>query len=63
MFGSREQDDPKLILPHQRLTERRFVLEPLLEIDAAATLPDGTPLAEMLERLGDDQVTWPVADL
>jgi 2-amino-4-hydroxy-6-hydroxymethyldihydropteridine diphosphokinase len=63
MYGDVEQDDPKLILPHPRLSERRFVLEPLLEIEPAATLPAGTPLKKLLDELGDDQATWRVGEL
>jgi 2-amino-4-hydroxy-6-hydroxymethyldihydropteridine diphosphokinase len=63
MFAAVEQDDPKLILPHPRLVERRFALEPLLEIEPEATLPDGTSLSAVLEKLGDEQAAWPVGTL
>jgi 2-amino-4-hydroxy-6-hydroxymethyldihydropteridine diphosphokinase len=32
LFGSAIMDTPRLIVPHPRMLERRFVLEPLLEI-------------------------------
>ena len=35
--------------PIRDIAERRFVLEPLLELDPALKLPDGTPLAPLLE--------------
>jgi len=63
MFGDLEQDDPRLTLPHPRLTERCFALAPLLEIDPAAALPDGTPLQSAREKLGDAQGVWRVGDL
>jgi len=58
LFGDLEQHDPDLTIPHPRLRERRFVLEPLLEIDPQAKLPDGTPLSSLLDTLGDEGPTW-----
>ena len=46
---------PRLTLPHREVTSRRFVLEPLLELDAELTLPDGTRLREALGALGPGQ--------
>ncbi len=46
----------RLTLPHPEVTSRRFVLEPLLELDPELTLPDGTPLAGELERVADQRV-------
>jgi 2-amino-4-hydroxy-6-hydroxymethyldihydropteridine diphosphokinase len=40
-------DDAELTIPHPRMTERAFVLLPLLELDPDATLPGGIRLAEM----------------
>lgn len=38
--------DATLEIPHPRLTDRRFALVPLLEIDPGLILPDGRRLAE-----------------
>jgi 2-amino-4-hydroxy-6-hydroxymethyldihydropteridine diphosphokinase len=47
----------RLTLPHPEVTRRRFVLEPLLELDAGLTLTDGAPLSEAAERVADQRVT------
>ncbi len=44
-----------LAIPHPAVTERRFVLEPLLELDPELTLPDGTSLAAALRALPPGQ--------
>jgi 2-amino-4-hydroxy-6-hydroxymethyldihydropteridine diphosphokinase len=46
---------PRLTLPHRGVTSRRFVLVPLLELDAALMLPDGSPVADALASLGPGQ--------
>jgi 2-amino-4-hydroxy-6-hydroxymethyldihydropteridine diphosphokinase len=43
--------DPDLVVPHPRLVERRFALEPLLELDPDAMLPDGRLLADLCDAL------------
>jgi 2-amino-4-hydroxy-6-hydroxymethyldihydropteridine diphosphokinase len=63
LFGDLEQDDPKLTTPHPRLRERRFVMEPLLEVDPEVRLPDGTPVQNLLEGFGDSQVVWRSGEL
>jgi 2-amino-4-hydroxy-6-hydroxymethyldihydropteridine diphosphokinase len=44
-------DEPDLVVPHPRLGERSFALEPLLELDPELALPDGRRLADLLARL------------
>lgn len=44
--------DALLTVPHPRMTQRGFVLLPLLELNPKATLPDGTRLVDL--RLGPD---------
>lgn len=48
LHGDSVVDEPGLVVPHPRLVERRFVLEPLLEAWPDVSLPDGTPLAGVL---------------
>lgn len=63
LYSGVEQDDPDLTLPHPRLAERRFVLEPLLEVDRDVRHPDGTPVTRLLEDLGDGQAAWRAGEL
>jgi len=63
LYGGRRSDAPELTLPHPRLRERRFMLEPLAEIAPGWPVPpDGVPVAELLARLGDqpgvERVGW-----
>jgi 2-amino-4-hydroxy-6-hydroxymethyldihydropteridine diphosphokinase len=56
LFGDREIDEPGLRVPHPRMGERRFVLEPLLAAWPTARLPDGTPVASLLDGVEDQEV-------
>lgn len=56
LLGALEHRSERLALPHPEVTARRFVVEPLLELDPALTLPDGTPLEPMLDGLRDQCV-------
>lgn len=55
LLGDLEMTTERLTLPHPEVTSRRFVLAPLLELDADLKLPDGTKLADALATLGSDQ--------
>ena len=57
-----ELESERLTLPHPQVSSRRFVLVPLLELDAELALPDGTRLSEALERLEGERVA-PVGTL
>ena len=50
-----ELDTERLTLPHPQVTSRRFVLVPLLELDAELALPDGTRLSDALDGLGEGE--------
>ena len=51
VHGDAVVDEPGLRVPHPRLAERRFVLEPLVELDPDLTLPDGRRAADLLAAL------------
>jgi 2-amino-4-hydroxy-6-hydroxymethyldihydropteridine diphosphokinase len=50
-------NEPGLQVPHPRLTLRRFALEPLAEAWPEAALPDGTPVAGLLDGVADQEAT------
>ncbi|MBN1530909.1 MAG: 2-amino-4-hydroxy-6-hydroxymethyldihydropteridine diphosphokinase [Thermoleophilaceae bacterium] len=56
LLGDLEHRSGRLVLPHPDITGRRFVLEPLLELDPHLALPDGTELAGELDRVADQRV-------
>jgi 2-amino-4-hydroxy-6-hydroxymethyldihydropteridine diphosphokinase len=56
LLGDLEYSSDRLTLPHREVTSRRFVLEPLLELDPGLALPDGTPLAASLDDVRDQPV-------
>lgn len=53
LYGLDVIDEPGLTIPHPEMLNRRFVLEPLLEIWPEATLPDGTPIEGFLGDVKD----------
>jgi len=55
LLGDVEVEGERLTLPHAEVTNRRFVLAPLLELDPELTLPNGTRLDDALEALGEGQ--------
>lgn len=55
LFGDVELLTGRLRLPHPEATSRRFVLVPLLELDPALALPNGTRLSDALAALGDGE--------
>jgi 2-amino-4-hydroxy-6-hydroxymethyldihydropteridine diphosphokinase len=48
LYGQEEIDEPGLTVPHPRLAERRFALEPLHELESDLALPDGRRIADLL---------------
>lgn len=56
LLGGRDHRSARLELPHPDITHRRFVLDPLLELDAELALPDGRPLADFAADVSDQRV-------
>jgi 2-amino-4-hydroxy-6-hydroxymethyldihydropteridine diphosphokinase len=54
LYGDQRIDEPDLVVPHPRLAERRFVLEPLAEIALDWPVPGtGKTVGELLADLQD----------
>jgi 2-amino-4-hydroxy-6-hydroxymethyldihydropteridine diphosphokinase len=56
VYDGVESDDPALILPHPRLAERRFVLDPLAELAPLLVLPDGRRVRDLQQAVRDQGV-------
>ena len=51
VYGDETADEPGLTLPHPRLHERRFALEPLAELDPSLVVPGRGPVSALLSKL------------
>ena len=56
LLGDIRRSSERLTLPHPEIVSRRFVLEPLLELDGGLRLPDGTALGGAVESVADQRV-------
>jgi 2-amino-4-hydroxy-6-hydroxymethyldihydropteridine diphosphokinase len=56
LLGDTELRGERLTLPHPEVTARRFVLEPLLELDPGLALPDGRALSQFTDAVADQPV-------
>jgi len=55
-FGAETRRTPELALPHPRALQRRFVLQPLVEIAPDLIMPNQTSTArQLLERLSSNE--------
>jgi 2-amino-4-hydroxy-6-hydroxymethyldihydropteridine diphosphokinase len=62
LYDALTHEDPVLTVPHPRLKERAFVVLPLLDIDPAPVLPDGTRVLDLkLDLDGARPVEAPLA--
>lgn len=53
LYGTTIMESPSLTLPHPGITERAFVLVPLLELEPLLRHPvSGVPLSSFLESVG-----------
>ena len=52
LYGNREINEERLVIPHPRLLERDFVVTPLLEIAPHAVMPDGAPITRDAVKTG-----------
>jgi 2-amino-4-hydroxy-6-hydroxymethyldihydropteridine diphosphokinase len=51
LYGDETIEEPGLTVPHPRLHERTFVLEPLVELDPALNVPGQGPVQALLSEL------------
>jgi len=51
LYGDSTIDEPGLRIPHPRLQERRFALEPLAELDPGLEIPGHGPVQALLAGL------------
>jgi 2-amino-4-hydroxy-6-hydroxymethyldihydropteridine diphosphokinase len=51
LYGEDVVEEPGLTLPHPRLKERRFALEPLVDLDPDLTIPGVGPISALLAEL------------
>jgi 2-amino-4-hydroxy-6-hydroxymethyldihydropteridine diphosphokinase len=51
VYGDEEIDEPGLHVPHPRLHERRFALQPLAELDPELVIPGRATVSDLLAGL------------
>ena len=56
LYGQQQLRSPELTLPHPRLHERAFVLQPLLELDPALVHPGLGPLRAFLRATASQPI-------
>jgi 2-amino-4-hydroxy-6-hydroxymethyldihydropteridine diphosphokinase len=56
LHGDSILDSPRLSLPHPRMHERAFVLQPLLELDSAISIPGKGKASTLLSACGSQKI-------
>ncbi|UZE95876.1 2-amino-4-hydroxy-6-hydroxymethyldihydropteridine diphosphokinase [Alkalimarinus alittae] len=56
MFGNQTINTPELTVPHKEISNRDFVLKPMLELEPTLALPNGTSLLSLLQSCPDNQL-------
>lgn len=56
LYANETIAEPRLIVPHQHLHERGFVLRPLADLAAGRTLPSGALVGELLTIVNTDDI-------
>ena len=54
LYGNEQITDTDLTVPHPRMLERAFVLQPLLALAPTLVLPDGSRLSDRAATAGQD---------
>jgi 2-amino-4-hydroxy-6-hydroxymethyldihydropteridine diphosphokinase len=56
IYGNQTINETRLTVPHPELPNRDFVLQPLLDLDSALALPDGTAVADLRSECPDNHL-------
>jgi 2-amino-4-hydroxy-6-hydroxymethyldihydropteridine diphosphokinase len=56
IYGDQAINETRLTVPHPELPNRDFVLQPLLDLDPALALPDGTAIADLRSQCPDNKL-------
>jgi 2-amino-4-hydroxy-6-hydroxymethyldihydropteridine diphosphokinase len=54
LYGDEKVSEPDLEVPHPRMSQRRFVLVPMLEVDPQVADPWGARYADLLDEAEGD---------
>ena len=57
LYNDIQLHSEELTLPHPALKQRNFVLVPLYDLAPALVLPDGSPLADLVQQCGREQLS------